>query len=475
VSAGGSLQTAINSAVPGDVIVLQAGATFTGNFVLPKKTGTGWVTIRGARDAGIPSAGTRVSPTTAARFPKIVSPNSNYAIRTYSGAHHYRLVGLEITAASSVPWSYGLVVIGYGSSEQSTLDRVPTDIVIDRSYIHGRANLVLKRCVELNGAASAVIDSYVSGCHSDWQDSQAIAGWNGPGPFKIVNNYLEGAGENIIFGGADPKIPGLIPSDIEIRGNHLIKPLAWRGVWLTKNLLEFKNAQRVLIEGNVFENCWTDGQSGTAILFKSVNQNGTAPWSTTRDVTFRFNRVRNVGNGISISARPESHQVDNPTARIRVEHNVLDRVGGTGLGVGRLVVLSGKLADIAFEHNTGLAANVATAFGGTPLTRFRANDNIFVSRGGVYSGSGYGTGSSALAYHAPGYVFRGNVLTGTSGTYPATTTLASSTAWLGFVDAAGGDYRLAASSPLKAKASDGTDPGANVGEVQVKTAGAVRR
>ena len=46
VSAGGNLQNAINAAVPGDVVVLAAGATFSGNFYLPKKTGTGWVTIR---------------------------------------------------------------------------------------------------------------------------------------------------------------------------------------------------------------------------------------------------------------------------------------------------------------------------------------------------------------------------------------------------------------------------------------------
>src|SRR5579864_2945789 len=40
VNAGGNLQTAINSALPGDVVVVQAGATFTGNFTLPAKTGS---------------------------------------------------------------------------------------------------------------------------------------------------------------------------------------------------------------------------------------------------------------------------------------------------------------------------------------------------------------------------------------------------------------------------------------------------
>ena len=59
-------------------------------------------------------------------------------------------------------------------------------------------------------------------------DSQAIAGWNGSGPFKIENNYLEAAGENVMFGGADPKIPQLVPSDIEFRYNHCAKPVSWQ-------------------------------------------------------------------------------------------------------------------------------------------------------------------------------------------------------------------------------------------------------
>ena len=43
-----------------------------------------------------------------------------------------------------------------------------------------------------------------------------------------MNNYLEAAGKNFMLGGASPKIPNLIPADIEFTGNHLYKPLAWR-------------------------------------------------------------------------------------------------------------------------------------------------------------------------------------------------------------------------------------------------------
>ena len=47
----------------------------------------------------------------------------------------------------------------------------------------------------------------------------------------------------------------MVPSNITIRRNLISKPLAWRTQsWTIKNLLELKNAQDVLIEGNVFEN-----------------------------------------------------------------------------------------------------------------------------------------------------------------------------------------------------------------------------
>ena len=45
VHQGDNLQTFINNAALGDVIVLDAGATFTGNFKLPAKTGSGWLYI----------------------------------------------------------------------------------------------------------------------------------------------------------------------------------------------------------------------------------------------------------------------------------------------------------------------------------------------------------------------------------------------------------------------------------------------
>ena len=87
---GGDLQSALNQAQPGDVILLQAGATFTGNFVLPNKNGTGWITVRHL-DVGreFAAGNSRDAEASASSMPKIISPNSEPAAQTASGAHHF--------------------------------------------------------------------------------------------------------------------------------------------------------------------------------------------------------------------------------------------------------------------------------------------------------------------------------------------------------------------------------------------------
>lgn len=62
--------------------------------------------------------------------------------------------------------------------------------MLDRVFVHGHPTKAQKRCIALNGRGLEVLNSYVVGCASFESDSQAIAGFNGPGPFRIVNNYL---------------------------------------------------------------------------------------------------------------------------------------------------------------------------------------------------------------------------------------------------------------------------------------------
>ena len=226
VRAGQNLQTAIDAAQPGDTLVLDPGATYSGNFVLPVKSGAGFITIRTADSPDLPSANTRVFPSHAPRLAKIQSPNAGPAITTAAGSHHWRLLLLEFP---STHMGYGEILqIGDGSESQNTLDRVPHDIELDRLYIHGHPDLGQKRGVALNAASVTIRHCYISDIKAIGMDTQAIGGWNGPGPYVIENNYLEASGENVMFGGADPWIPNLVTTGVVFRFNHVARPVAWR-------------------------------------------------------------------------------------------------------------------------------------------------------------------------------------------------------------------------------------------------------
>ena len=109
VRAGDSLQAALTAAAPGDLITLEAGATFIGSFTLPTKTGTGWIYIQSASLGALPPEGTRVGPQHAALMPKILTHNSMPALRMAAGAHHYRLVGIELGITSSNTLNYSVL------------------------------------------------------------------------------------------------------------------------------------------------------------------------------------------------------------------------------------------------------------------------------------------------------------------------------------------------------------------------------
>src|SRR5436190_21509254 len=228
VAAGGDLQAALNAAQPGDIITLEPGATYVGNFVLPNKGAVSdYITIRSAaRDASLPGPGIRITPASAPLLPKIKSPNSNSALRTATAANHWKLLFLEFQANQN---GYGdIIALGAGDSSQTQLSQVPYALVLDRVYVHGDPLLGQKRGISLQSKDTTIINSYVSDCKAVGQDSQAINGWNGPGPYLIENNYLEGATENFLLGGADPTIANLVPANITFRRNYLSKPLAWR-------------------------------------------------------------------------------------------------------------------------------------------------------------------------------------------------------------------------------------------------------
>jgi hypothetical protein len=461
VPAGGNLQAALNAAERGDIIQLAAGATFTGNFVLPAKPGSGWITITTA--TALPPAGTRVTPQSAGSFARLQSPNAMPTVKTASSgdASFYRLMGLEV--ASTADMTYSLVQL-YNESAGAVSD-IPQGIILDRVYVHGNSSQTLQRCVVLNSRNSAVVDSWLSDCHGKGMDTQAIITWASPGPLAIENNYLEGAGENIMFGGADPNVSGVVPSDITIRRNYVYKPLSWQGVWTVKNLFEIKNAQRLLVEANVFENNWADGQTGFAFVLKSANQGGHCDWCVAQDLTIRSNLIKNSPGGFNIMDRQTLNGgTAIPANDFLITQNVLENVAQTGqAGTRILFQLLGRVQNITIAHNTGFSDDKIVLFDGSPTSALVIRDNLF-SRGtyGVF-GSNKGEGTSALSYYAPDGIFRGNIVVAAPATkYPTSNYYPTSSLAVGMTDYASGSYTLTSSSPYYSGGTDGGAPGADV-------------
>lgn len=575
-----NLQTAINDAVAGDVILLRAGETFKGNFTLRAKssTSTAFITIRSdAPDSSLPADGVRLIPygrpganVAAGKLPRLVGQSGTWqstpVIRTEPGAHHYRLQFLEIDGIGNL--GYGtLVQLGEHTSAQTTFAAAPRFIVLDRVYLHGHHTKGMRRGIALNSAATDILNSYIVDFLAI-EEAQAIAGWNGAGPFRIINNHLEATGENIMFGGSDPKTLNLVPSDIIIRGNYLTKPLAWRtstlsppasvtttagtggtlaagthyfkvvavmdtggsqlvsapsietavqvgasgsvrlswaGVrgadryrvyrgtasngqtlyvdaattaitftgsgqnagtppktgtrWSVKNLLEFKNAQRVTVDSNLIENLWAGFQSGYAVLMTPRNQENTAPWSTVRDVTITNNTIRHVGGAFNILGT-DDYRISQPTKNIRIAGNLAYDVSGTW-GDGRFVTISSGPSNVTIDHNTIISTGTIVNVGGPPVYGFTFTNNLLRHNTYGVQGQNRAPGNQTLATYFPGAVFKANVLAGgLAGSYPAGNFFPTvSTFEASFVDKAAGNYALIATSPYKGAGTDGRDIG----------------
>src|SRR5947208_661899 len=491
VPAGGDLQAALNAAVGGDVITLQAGATFSGPFTLPNKSGTGWIIVRtSAADSTLPPPGTRITGAYAGpALPKIVvGAGVGGALRTASGAHHFRFIGIEF-APTPGAFVYSLIELGAGETSAAAL---PHDPIFDRCFIHGDPTVGGRRGIAMNSAATAVIDSALWGFTEVGADAQAIASWSGTGPFKIVNNYLEASGENVMFGGDGPSILNLVPADIEVRGNYFFKPLTWKvrdpsyaGVaWTVKNLFELKNAQRVLLDGNIFEHNWVGAdQHGAAVLFTVRNQTGSSPWAIVADVTFTHNIVRHATGGIEILGRDYLF-LSQQAQRLLIQNNLFDDIGGAQWAgadrTGRLFQLSNGAADVIIDHNTAfqtenpLVASETTAT--IQLDTGFSFTNTITPNGpaGVTGPGAWGNAILTLNLYAPGAVFVRNAPAGgAAATYPSDNFFPASLDLVGFLNLAGGDYHLAPSSPYKNTATDGRDLGADIDALTAATASAL--
>src|ERR1041384_2752344 len=459
VRAGGDLQAALERARAGDTIMLAAGATFRGAFRLPNKTGADFITIRSAAaDAQLPAPGERLDPAKySAALPKLIGNVAGEpVVNAAPGAHHFRFVAVEF--GPTVGGQGNILQLGTGQEE--TLDALPHDIEFDRCYVHGDRVDGQRRGIALNARAVKVANSYFADIKRRGDESQALCGWGGTGPFEITNNYIEAAAEGVLFGGATPRLR-VVPADIIVRGNHFNKPLAWRNEgWAVKNHFELKNARRVRIEANLFTNTWASAQDGTAVLFTVRSEDGQVPDATIEDVEFVNNVVRGAANCFqAYGAEGRGGH------RLTIRNNLFADVD-TSWGAGGKFLVVTQWDTLTVEQNTILTSGSITTAFGQPTVGFVFRRNIVKRNDYGFHGDGHAPDADTVRFYFPGAQIADNAIIGGApfggagrNAYPATLDE------VGFVNWRAGDYHLRANNPLR-RAATGNEPiGAQLDEL----------
>jgi hypothetical protein len=527
VQAGGSLQNAINAAACGDTIMVQAGATFSGTFSLPAKgcDDLHWVTIRtSASNSSLPPEGTRLTPCYAglaslpdrpayscpspANVMPTILAGGNQAFITASGASHYRLIGLEITHPSGMQIGQPDTLVAITNTSTGQL---PDHVIIDRCWVHGLPTAFAKRGVKLDGNYLAIIDSTVTDIHAVGTATQGIQSGTGTGPLKIVNNFVEGGDSAVGFGGQPNPFGN--PADIEIRRNHMFKPLSWQYgsatylgyAFSAKVALESKNSNRVLVEGNIMEHAWGDqqggpsqGGDGSISWLGPKNQGGACPTCDVSDITIRYNVVSHAGAGFYIFDAPsDTGAIALQAQRYSIHDNVADDISTTwsrnGSGGGILNRFFGTSTyapprNVSIFHNTGVVSGGSNGFlqlGAIGWQGFVFQDNIEMNGQYGISGCQGLMGVQMMAACAPNAVVHNNLVIGTvrvnlpTGNFNVANPTSVFASYNGGI---GGDYRLCQGpgNPIPACTStsqyvnagtDGRDLGADIKVVATETAG----
>lgn len=479
------LTAALAACVDGDQILLAPGATFLGQFTLRNRGTTGWVEIRtnisdATLDAACPE-GSRMTPTLAASLNlATISGNSNTgAIISAFGARGYRLTAIKVQDAGNAV--NGLV--RFGDTTMTSDSQICQYMIANRCYLKNSGSQNVRRAIYASCKYWALTDSWVENMVDGNTDAQAVTCFGCAGPAVIQNNYLEGWAETVLFGGGNSGLAvdnlNSVPSDVIIRYNYMTRNVAFKGTGSPytgqKNGIEFKDVRRLLMEYNIIERTWAEGQVGNSLLIKSDNAQAARPLNGSQDIEVRYNWFRDMGSGLTVAANPDGMPQINKANRIWIHNNLFERINqGTYTGVGVPIYLAQDLRNIYIDHNTFVKYTEP----GGGVTGFAVDadlpSNNIVVRSNILHVGGYGvkaggqssgTGSMNAAWTS--YTWLNNLLVGYTDVtaYPATTLGCSGDATVGYTDlaAGGAGYALAASSAFKAAGHDGADVGiANV-------------
>jgi hypothetical protein len=279
---------------------------------------------------------------------------------------------------------------------------------------------------------------------------------------------------------------------------------------MVKNLLELKNAQRVLIEGNIFEYSWAGfSQAGYLMLLTPKNQSGWCPICEVTDVTIRYNTFSHGGAGISMANVPDDGgQIGTDGERYSIHDITIDDINKSfyqayaGSASGSLFQVfnawptSGQIQHVWINHVTGYPDPSGKVIGlsnpstGPQMTDFKLINSILGQAAyPIWSTWGGSTDCSISSvpltslntcFPNNGYSFADNVLVNAQASHqwpslwPAGNsfpTSVSTVQFANFNNGIGGNYTLLSTSPYKNQGLDGKDLGADINAIQTAIAG----
>jgi hypothetical protein len=527
VAARADVADALDGAKCGDTLLLAAGASFEIHQLPAKKCDDQhYITIRtDTPDSKLPPEGTRITPAwggvaSLPGRPTYAQPAGGAAkllatlvVRHPDGVavgDHIRFIGIEWTTAPDT--NIGRIVTAEHSDH----------IIFDRNWVHPADGAEVGHGIGIiHGSHSiAVINSFINGLNciarkGKCTDATAVGGGGGDDPIstlKVYNNFLESAGENILFGGQAGTI---VSTDIEIRRNHLFRPMIWKEgepgytasplgqPYIVKNNFELKSAIRVLFEANLLENTWGGfSQTGYAILLTPANQSDRCPVCRVNDVTIRYNRIRNVAGVLQLAtALSKTGGAVADGGRYSIHDLFADDIhdkdykGGGSFLI--LVSMHPPVHDVQIDHVTAFVSGVLLSIlnGGPKLQNFTLTNSVFSvgDRRPPVASAGGGPDACASKAQASGseavlqacfdpYKFENNLIISARGSFPKGNIAVSSPEAAGIHDLKGDvsqNPRLChakgpgcpKTSPGAKAASDGKDLGADMDAVEAAVAG----
>ncbi len=297
-----------------------------------------------------------------------------------------------------------------GSGSESATSKFPQHIHFRKDWFHGDwSTLVAGRnrvnnAFAISGGYISILDSQCSQLEYPGNDHHCGEA-EGSGPYKFNHNWFEGGASGCVaaggFEGAGPSIFGMVPfSDVEFRRNRCTWPYAWLGQLTVpagnttysgqslgkKNIVEQKALQRVVFDGNIFENTDTSGgQQGPLGDWNVRNSSvgfGTYYQATITDLTFSNNILRNSCQGFetdkSNASSGNGGGVSNGAYRMLFVNNLIYGVSTTNPGCSSASSLGLQLSDsggtmwqgTVTENSAGTAAtfvaNCSPTAGGCP-------------------------------------------------------------------------------------------------------------